>query len=151
MFSQPQKEWIKCYEQNPFFEVDRFRDDKMSFGVDVACLKSTDFSACSTRALLCQIVGIKMCMFDTYKFRSQTAEEYLRTFLENEVKVLWPQGWIQTRLEALFFSLPSFYSPVSLSLSLLPLPHAAQYVNMEIKVPSTLILERRKVCFYNQE
>lgn len=135
MFSQPQKEWINCYEQNPFF---RLRDDKMSFGV--ACLKSTDFSSCSTRNLLREIVGIKMSMFDTYKFRNQTAEEYIRKFLENEVKVLWPQGWIQTRLEALFF-LPSFCSPVSLSLSLLPLPHAVQYVNMEIKVPSTLILE----------
>ncbi|XP_076446639.1 uncharacterized protein LOC143284004 isoform X2 [Babylonia areolata] len=50
------------------------------------------------KSLLCEIVRIKMHMFDTYKFRNQTAEEYLRTFLDNEVKILWPQGWIQTRM-----------------------------------------------------
>ena len=97
----------------------------MSFGV--ACLKSTNFSSCSTRNLLREIVGIKMSMFDTYKFRNQTAEEYLRIFLENEVKVLWPQGWIQTRLEALFFSFllsvhlslcPSLFSPFLMQFSM---------------------------------
>ncbi|XP_070196870.1 ubinuclein-1-like isoform X2 [Littorina saxatilis] len=50
------------------------------------------------KSLLCQIVGIKMRMFDTYKIRSQAPEDYLKTFLDNEVKVLWPQGWIQTRM-----------------------------------------------------
>lgn len=49
------------------------------------------------KSLLCEIVRIKMHMFDTYKFRNQTAEEYLKTFLDNEIKILWPQGWIQTR------------------------------------------------------
>ena len=51
---------------------------------------------------------------------------------------------------SLFF-LSSFCSPVSLSLSLLPLPHAVQYVNMEIKVPSTLILECLLCCLTSTE
>ena len=71
------------------------------------------------RDLLCQIVGIKMRMFDTYKFRSQTAEEYLRKFLENEVKVLWPQGWIQTRLAVQSFFC-SFCLYIFLSISFSP-------------------------------
>ncbi|KAK7485938.1 hypothetical protein BaRGS_00022804 [Batillaria attramentaria] len=50
------------------------------------------------KKLLCQIVSVKMQMFDTYRNRNQTAEEYLKTFLDNEVKPLWPQGWIQTRM-----------------------------------------------------
>ncbi|KAL8558303.1 hypothetical protein ACOMHN_059550 [Nucella lapillus] len=50
------------------------------------------------RSVLCEIVAIKMRMFDTYKFRNQTAEEYLKTFLDNEIRILWPQGWIQTRM-----------------------------------------------------
>lgn len=50
------------------------------------------------KKLLCQIVSVKMHMFDTYRIRNQTAEEYLKTFLDNEVKPLWPQGWIQTRM-----------------------------------------------------
>jgi hypothetical protein len=38
-----------------------------------------------------------MHIYDTYKFRNQVPENYLKFFLENEIKVLWPQGWIQTR------------------------------------------------------
>ena len=35
--------------------------------------------------------------FELSKIRSQNPEEYLRAFLDAEVKPLWPQGWMQTR------------------------------------------------------
>ncbi|XP_041357577.1 ubinuclein-1-like isoform X2 [Gigantopelta aegis] len=47
---------------------------------------------------LCDVVRVKMQMFTVSKVRAQTAEEYLRAFLDAEVKTLWPQGWMQTRM-----------------------------------------------------
>ena len=49
------------------------------------------------RKLLDNIVRIKMELFESCKNKSQTAEEYLRDFLDKEVKDLWPKGWMQTR------------------------------------------------------
>ncbi|XP_072040572.1 LOW QUALITY PROTEIN: uncharacterized protein [Amphiura filiformis] len=50
------------------------------------------------RKLLCEVVSIKVKTFAVIKSRSQSAEEFVRTFLDDEVKPLWPQGWIQTRM-----------------------------------------------------
>ena len=49
------------------------------------------------RMLLCSVVRIKMNMFDAGNSRTQSAEEFLRAYLDTEVKPLWPQGWMQTR------------------------------------------------------
>ena len=49
------------------------------------------------RMLLCTVVRIKMTMFDAGNSRTQSAEEFLRAYLDSEVKPLWPQGWMQTR------------------------------------------------------
>ena len=49
------------------------------------------------RTLLCDVVRIKMSMFDVSKLQSQSAEDYLKAFLDAEIKPLWPKGWIQTR------------------------------------------------------
>lgn len=38
-----------------------------------------------------------MQQFKASKIQSQTAEEYLKAFLDAEVRPLWPRGWIQTR------------------------------------------------------
>ncbi|XP_063414438.1 ubinuclein-1-like isoform X1 [Mytilus trossulus] len=48
------------------------------------------------RALLCDVVRVKMKIYNYMKTRTQTAEEYLKTFIEREVKILWPKGWMQT-------------------------------------------------------
>ncbi|CAG5133406.1 unnamed protein product [Candidula unifasciata] len=50
------------------------------------------------RDLLLDIVSTKMKLFSTSKSRNQTAEEYLKAFLDSEIKPIWPQGWIQTRM-----------------------------------------------------
>ncbi|KAL5012193.1 hypothetical protein ScPMuIL_010744 [Solemya velum] len=50
------------------------------------------------RTLLCDIVKIKMGLYGLSKVRSQSPEDYIRLFLDREVRVLWPKGWIQTRM-----------------------------------------------------
>ncbi len=49
------------------------------------------------RQLLCTVVRIKMTMYDASDARTQSAEEYLKAYLETEVRTLWPQGWMQAR------------------------------------------------------
>lgn len=45
---------------------------------------------------------------------SQEVEEYLKTLLENEVKPLWPKGWMQSRY-LICFHLPfSFFQMFSI-------------------------------------
>ena len=35
--------------------------------------------------------------YDEWKLRAQSAEEYVRNFLDVDVKPVWPVGWMQTR------------------------------------------------------
>ncbi|XP_071504243.1 uncharacterized protein [Diadema antillarum] len=49
------------------------------------------------RKLLCDVVLVKVKTFEISKSRTQSLEEYLKAFLESEVKGLWPKDWIQTR------------------------------------------------------
>ncbi|XP_069129047.1 ubinuclein-1-like isoform X2 [Argopecten irradians] len=50
------------------------------------------------RNLLFDVVRCKMKLCELAKNKTETNEEYLKTFLENEVKPLWPKGWMQTRM-----------------------------------------------------
>ncbi|XP_077984598.1 uncharacterized protein LOC144439201 [Glandiceps talaboti] len=50
------------------------------------------------RKLLCDVVAIKVKTYEMSKTRSQSAEDYLKQFLDAEIKQLWPQGWMQTRM-----------------------------------------------------
>lgn len=49
------------------------------------------------RSLLCDIVRIKMKSFDLMKTKTQSADEFLKQFLDKDIKPLWPKGWMQTR------------------------------------------------------
>ncbi|RUS89269.1 hypothetical protein EGW08_002943 [Elysia chlorotica] len=51
-----------------------------------------------TRQFLGTIVTLKMKSYKVFKSRNQTAEDYIKTFLENDVRRLWPDGWMQTRV-----------------------------------------------------
>lgn len=51
----------------------------------------------SVRSLLCDIVRIKMKSFDLMKTKTQSADEFLKQFLDKDIKPLWPKGWMQTR------------------------------------------------------
>ncbi|XP_053813507.1 ubinuclein-1 isoform X9 [Vidua chalybeata] len=49
------------------------------------------------RELLCHLVKIKLDGYDLDKNKAQSLEDYVKTFLEGEVKPLWPKGWMQAR------------------------------------------------------
>nr|CAB3267466.1 ubinuclein-2 [Phallusia mammillata] len=49
------------------------------------------------RELLHNVVKIKLEQFESKQRTNQTAEEHLKNFFENEVKYLWPKGWMQAR------------------------------------------------------
>ncbi|XP_068276213.1 ubinuclein-1 isoform X1 [Nyctibius grandis] len=49
------------------------------------------------RELLCHLVKIKLDGYDLDKTKAQCLEDYVKTFLDGEVKPLWPKGWMQAR------------------------------------------------------
>lgn len=49
------------------------------------------------RMLLCSLVRVKLGCYELEGKNSQSLEEYLKAFMETEVKPLWPKGWMQTR------------------------------------------------------
>nr|XP_020443043.1 ubinuclein-1 [Monopterus albus]XP_020443044.1 ubinuclein-1 [Monopterus albus] len=49
------------------------------------------------RECLCHVLGPKMDKYKKEGKGSQETEEYLKTLLDNEVKPLWPKGWMQSR------------------------------------------------------
>ncbi|XP_026861961.2 ubinuclein-1 isoform X2 [Electrophorus electricus] len=50
------------------------------------------------RELLGEVVRLKMSSYELEAITGPSLEEYLRTFLEAEVKPLWPKGWMQSRI-----------------------------------------------------
>ncbi|XP_034043554.1 ubinuclein-2-like isoform X2 [Thalassophryne amazonica] len=50
------------------------------------------------RNLLCSLVRVKMSCYEMEKQCTLSLEDYLKAFLENEVKPLWPKGWMQARI-----------------------------------------------------
>uniref|UniRef100_UPI00358EC068 ubinuclein-1-like n=1 Tax=Myxine glutinosa TaxID=7769 RepID=UPI00358EC068 len=50
------------------------------------------------RDLLCDVVKTKIACYEPEKNNWQSAEDYLKAFLEAEVKSLWPKGWMQARM-----------------------------------------------------
>ena len=53
----------------------------------------------SCREGLCHVLKPKMDRYEKEKNGNQEVEEFLKTLLDNEVKPLWPKGWMQTRYE----------------------------------------------------
>ncbi|XP_050975449.1 ubinuclein-1 isoform X1 [Labeo rohita] len=50
------------------------------------------------RELLFEIVNLKMIIYDLESPACSSLEEYLKAFLEADVKPLWPKGWMQSRI-----------------------------------------------------
>ncbi|XP_067298209.1 ubinuclein-1 isoform X2 [Pseudorasbora parva] len=50
------------------------------------------------RELLCEIVNLKMMIYDSESPECSSLEEYLKAFLEADIKPLWPRGWMQSRI-----------------------------------------------------
>ncbi|XP_034440173.1 ubinuclein-1-like isoform X1 [Hippoglossus hippoglossus] len=49
------------------------------------------------RECLCHVLRLKMDRYEKERNGNQEVEEFLKTLLDNEVKPLWPKGWMQTR------------------------------------------------------
>ncbi|XP_041433000.1 ubinuclein-1 isoform X2 [Xenopus laevis] len=49
------------------------------------------------RQLLSQLVRMKVDMFEEEENDMPSLEDYLKSFLDGEVKPLWPRGWMQAR------------------------------------------------------
>ncbi|NXJ12806.1 UBN1 protein, partial [Odontophorus gujanensis] len=49
------------------------------------------------RELLCHLVKIKLEGYEYDKNKAQSLEDYVKTFIDGEVKPLWPKGWMQAR------------------------------------------------------
>uniref|UniRef100_A0A8C3MZ10 Uncharacterized protein n=1 Tax=Geospiza parvula TaxID=87175 RepID=A0A8C3MZ10_GEOPR len=73
------------------------------------------------RELLCHLVKIKLDGYDLDKNKAQSLEDYVKTFLEGEVKPLWPKGWMQDSSckpdKKLSVSVPSLHSSSTLAMS----------------------------------
>ncbi|XP_070703436.1 ubinuclein-2b isoform X2 [Pempheris klunzingeri] len=50
------------------------------------------------RLLLCNLVRVKLGCYELEGKNSQSLEDYLKAFMETEVKPLWPKGWMQARM-----------------------------------------------------
>ncbi|XP_062264035.1 ubinuclein-2b isoform X2 [Platichthys flesus] len=50
------------------------------------------------RLLLCNLVRVKLGCFELEGKNTLSLEDYLRAFMETEVKLLWPKGWMQARM-----------------------------------------------------
>ncbi|CAJ1075686.1 ubinuclein-2b isoform X2 [Xyrichtys novacula] len=50
------------------------------------------------RALLCNLVRVKLSCYELEGKNSLSLEDYLKAFMETEVKPLWPKGWMQARI-----------------------------------------------------
>ncbi|TUA86474.1 Ubinuclein-2 [Bagarius yarrelli] len=50
------------------------------------------------RALLCNLVRAKLSCYEAEGQTSPSPEDYLKAFMETEVKPLWPKGWMQARM-----------------------------------------------------
>uniref|UniRef100_A0A3Q2SXM2 Ubinuclein 2a n=1 Tax=Fundulus heteroclitus TaxID=8078 RepID=A0A3Q2SXM2_FUNHE len=79
------------------------------------------------RTLLCNLVRVKLSCYEMENQCALSVEDYLKAFLENEVKPLWPKGWMQTRSEGLWINkLPlTMTSTPTLTSSRQPLPLAS--------------------------
>ncbi|XP_057673317.1 ubinuclein-2b isoform X2 [Corythoichthys intestinalis] len=49
------------------------------------------------RSLLCSLVRVKLSCYEL-EGKSTSPEDYLKAFMETEVKPLWPKGWMQGRM-----------------------------------------------------
>ncbi|KAK9535653.1 hypothetical protein VZT92_008023 [Zoarces viviparus] len=50
------------------------------------------------RLLLCNLVRVKLGCYELEGKNSLSLEDYLKAFMETEVKLLWPKGWMQARM-----------------------------------------------------
>lgn len=64
---------------------------------DRPSMKAWCVYVCLCRTLLCNLVRVKLGCYELEAQSSLSPEDYLKVFMETEVKPLWPKGWMQAR------------------------------------------------------
>lgn len=54
-------------------------------------------SSLCVRTLLCNLVRAKLGCYEAEGQNPPSPEDYLKAFMDTEVKPLWPKGWMQAR------------------------------------------------------
>ncbi|KAM3914491.1 ubinuclein-2 isoform 2-T2 [Leptodactylus fuscus] len=80
-------------DRNPSEEEDEEKPGKRVMGP-----RKKFFWDETIRNLLCNLVKIKLGCYELEPNKTQSAEDYLKNFMETEVKPLWPKGWMQSRM-----------------------------------------------------
>lgn len=57
-----------------------------------------------SRMLLCNLVRVKLGCYELEGKNTLSLEDYLKAFMETEVKPLWPKGWMQARFVSLYIN-----------------------------------------------
>lgn len=107
---QAKQERIEEEEKNDK-NASQDEDEEKSRGPKSQAPRKKFFWTDHLRNLLCHVVSIKLKTYEMSKTRSQSAEDYLKAFLDAEIKPLWPPGWMQTRM--LFKESRSVHSPIT--------------------------------------
>ena len=50
------------------------------------------------RTLLCDVVKLRIKGFHMIKKRAETVEDHVNSYLESDIKPLWPKGWITAKI-----------------------------------------------------
>eukprot|EP00057_Strongylocentrotus_purpuratus_P031616 XP_785130.3 PREDICTED: ubinuclein-2 isoform X2 [Strongylocentrotus purpuratus] len=87
----------ECEEVSLKMDLGPTHDAKRKVNRTQTTQRRSSFWDVRLRALLCEVVKVKVKTFEISKTRTQSAEEYLKAFLDTDVKNLWPKDWIQTR------------------------------------------------------
>uniref|UniRef100_A0A8C0GAS2 Ubinuclein 1 n=1 Tax=Chelonoidis abingdonii TaxID=106734 RepID=A0A8C0GAS2_CHEAB len=87
------------------------------------------------KELLCHVVKIKLDGYELEKNKAQSLEDYVKTFLDAEVKPLWPKGWMQSRTlfkesRRVHGHLTSIFKPDKKTLVSVPLIHSSGPVSL---------------------
>ena len=53
---------------------------------------------CLFRNFLCEAVKIRCQGFNMIKKRNETIEEHVKAYLDEQVRPLWPKGWMSTKI-----------------------------------------------------
>ncbi|XP_030067768.1 ubinuclein-1 isoform X2 [Microcaecilia unicolor] len=58
------------------------------------------------RELFLHVMKLKVGRYELEKSKSQGLEDYLKAFLDTEIKLLWPKGWMQARAKKKVIAAP---------------------------------------------
>ncbi len=124
-------------------------DDKLRSGSDISHGSSCKCTRCvmmvslqlsidASRSLLCNLVRVKLSCYELEGKNSLSLEDYLKAFMETEVKPLWPKGWMQARCVSV---------DQNFLLSLLSHGPQCQTINATMSHKTEIFMEQHMPCY----